>query len=162
MIWGVSLMIASWTWSPHTRKPNRWSVHHRCLTTSCCSSFRQTPTSCKTCVHRWQHQVASFIGSNLLPSKWSRDVSSMTSHEPGFKSDRACLGHTRPSCTGSWTSCTKLTSIGSNIASGMAAATTAAHLTTDCREETDDKGRHPSTWWFHSILDFESVSVSKI
>jgi hypothetical protein len=37
----------------HTRKPNRWSVHLRCLTNSCCSPIRQPPTSCKTYVYGW-------------------------------------------------------------------------------------------------------------
>ena len=50
----------------------------------------------------------------------------------------------RPSCTGSWTYGTAITSIGSSIASGMAAATPAAYPTTDWRDETESWGRHPS------------------
>ena len=127
----------------HTRKPNRWWVPQRCLTTSCCSSFRQPSSSCKTCVNGWQRQVASFKRSNRLISKWSRDFSSMASHEPGFKSNILCLGHAKPSWTGSWTSCINLTSIGSTIASGMVAATTAAHPRTG------------GFIRFHSTLNFE-------
>ena len=106
-------------------------------------------------VYGWQRQATSFKGSNSLPSKWSCDCSYMASHEPGFESDRACLGLSRPSCTGIWTSCTELTSIGSSMASGMAVATTAGHPTTDWRDETEGWERHPSTWWVHSILNFE-------
>lgn len=122
----------------HTRKSNRWSVHLRCLANSCCSPIRQPPTSWKTYVYRWQSQAASFKGSNWLPSKWNLDFFSMVSHEPRFESDRACLGHARLSCTGSWTSCTKLTTIGSSISSGMVATSTAAHPTTDWRDEMED------------------------
>ena len=89
----------------------------------------------------------------------------MANHQPGFESDRACLGHARPSSTGSWTYCTKLTSVGSSsIAPGWAAATKAAHPTTDVRDETEAGGRPPSTWWFHLLLNFEpwmSLSDSK-
>jgi hypothetical protein len=60
----------------------------------------------------------------------------MASHDPRFESDRACLGHDRPSCTGWCTSCTKLTTVGSSIASEMAAAATAAHPMADWRVET--------------------------
>jgi hypothetical protein len=44
-----------------------------------------------------------------------RTCSPFGDHQRWFESDRACLGHNRPSCTGSWLSCTKLTSIGSSI-----------------------------------------------
>ena len=67
--------------------------------------------SCKTCVYGWQHQAASLKGSNRLSSKWSLDISSMASHDPGLESNRACLGHARPSCTGSWTSYTKFSQL---------------------------------------------------
>ena len=56
----------------------------------------------------------------------------MASHESGFESYRSCLGHGRPSCTGSLTPCTS----GSSIASGMAAVTIAAYPMTDWRDET--------------------------
>ena len=128
----------------HTRKPNTWSVHQRCLTTSC-SPFRQSPTSC---VYGWQRQAASFKGSNRLPSKWSRDFSSIASHEPGFESDIACLGHARLLGTGSWASFTNLTSIGSIIASGMATATTAAYPTTDWRVEVINQARGGNTQYW--------------
>jgi hypothetical protein len=82
----------------HTRKPNRWSVHQRCLVTSCSSPFLQPPTSCNTSIYEWQCQAASFKGSNCLPSTWSRDFSFMASHELGFQSDEVCLWHARPSC----------------------------------------------------------------
>jgi hypothetical protein len=49
----------------------------------------------------------------------------------------------------------------------MVAASTAAHPTTDWRDETEDRARHPSTWWLHLILNFEpwirmSLSDSKL
>ena len=163
VMYGVYLSWLQVGLGHHTRKPNRWSVHQRCLTTSCWSPFRQPPTSYQIWVYWWQHHAASFKGSNRLPSKCSRNFSPITSHEPGSESDRACLGHARPSCTGSWTSYTKLTSIGSSIASRMAVATTAAHSTTG--GETEGWGRHPSTWWFHSILNFEpwmSIDVFQV
>jgi hypothetical protein len=136
-------------------------ISTRCLTTSCCFPFRQPPTSSKTCVYGWQCQAASFKGSNHLPSKWSRDVPSMASHELEFESDKACLRHARPSCTGSCTSCTKLTLIGSSIASGIAAATTAAHLMTDWRDETG--GLQPSCKHVVVSLDTElwTMDVAK-
>ena len=83
--------------SHHTRQPNWWSVHQRRLATSCCPPFRQPPTSYKACVYRWQRQASSFKSCNRLPPKWSRDFCSLASHEPGFESHRAYLGHIRPS-----------------------------------------------------------------
>ena len=41
----------------------------RCLTASCCSPFRQPLTSCNIWIYGYQHQAASFKGSNSLPSK---------------------------------------------------------------------------------------------
>ena len=35
----------------HTRKPNRLSVHQRCLVTSCSAPFLQPPTSCNACIY---------------------------------------------------------------------------------------------------------------
>ena len=49
---------------------------------------------------------------------------------------RAYLGHVRPSYTGSGTSCAKHSSAGSSIASGMAAAITTGHPTSNWRDET--------------------------
>ena len=49
---------------------------------------------------------------------------------------RAYLGHVRPSYTGSGTSCAKHSSVGSSIASGMAAAITTGHPTSNWRDET--------------------------
>jgi hypothetical protein len=46
---------------------------------------------------------------------------------PGFEYHRAYLGHVRPSYTCSGTSCAKHSSVGSSIASGMAAAITTGH-----------------------------------
>ena len=71
-----------------------------------------------------------------LSPKRSRDFCSLSSHEPGFESHRAYLGHVRPSYTGSGTSCAKLSSVGSSIASGMAAAITTGHPTSNWRDET--------------------------
>jgi hypothetical protein len=53
----------------------------------------------------------------------------------GLESRRACLGHVRLSYTGSGTSCAKLSSVGSNIASGMAAVITTGHPTSNWRVE---------------------------
>ena len=105
------------------------------------------------CIYGWQRQAASLKCSDRLPSKWSHELSSMTSHEPGFESDEACLWHARLSCTGSWTSCTTLTS-------GIATATTAVHPTTNWRDNMEGWGRHPSTWRLHPILNFEPLSLS--
>ena len=46
------------------------------------------------------------------------------------------LGHVRPSYTGSRTSSAKHSSVGSSIASGMAAAITTGHPTSNWRDET--------------------------
>jgi hypothetical protein len=83
------------------------------------------------------------------------DFCSLASHEPGFESHRAYLGHVRPSYTGSATSCAKHSSVGSSIASGMAAAITTGHLTSNWRDETQGWGRHQSTWGLHPVLKFE-------
>jgi hypothetical protein len=91
---------------------------------------------------------ASRKGSNCLPSKWSRHLSSMASHEPEFESGRV-LEHARSSCTCSWTSYTNLTSIGSSIAS-------TSYPTTDCRDDMVGWGRNPSTWWCHSIVQLNT------
>ena len=63
------------------------------------------------------------------------EACSLASHEPGFESHRAYLGHVRPSYTGSGTSCAKHLSVGSSIASGMAAA-----ITTGLRPSTKHVG----------------------
>jgi hypothetical protein len=72
----------------------------------------------------------------------------LASHEPGFESHRAYLGHLRSSYTGSRTSCAKHSSVGSSIASGMAAAITTGHPTSNWRDGTQGWGRHPSTWGY--------------
>ena len=59
-------------------------------------------------------QASSFKSSNRLPPKRSRDFCSLASHDPGFESHRAYLGHVRPSYTGSGTSCVKHSSVGSS------------------------------------------------
>ena len=138
----------------HTRQPNWWSVHQRRFATSCCPPFRQPPTSYKACVYGWQRQASSFKSSNRLPPKRSRDFRSLASHEPWFESHIAYLGHVRPLYTDSGASCAKLSSVGSSIASGMAAAIT-RHPTSNWRDETQGWGRHPSTWGLHPVLHFE-------
>jgi hypothetical protein len=105
------------------------------------------------CIYGWQRQAASLNGSDRLPSKWSHELFSITSHEPGFESDEACLRHARLSCIGSWTPCAKLTS-------GIATATTAVHPTTNWRDNTEGWGLHPSTWRLHPILNFEPLALS--
>jgi hypothetical protein len=77
------------------------AIPHGRLATSCWPTFRQPPISYKACVYGWQRQASSFKSSNRLPPKRSRDFCSMASHEPGFESHRAYLGHVRPSYTGS-------------------------------------------------------------
>ena len=59
---------------------------------------------------------------------------------------RAYLGHVKPSYTCSGTSCAKHLSVGSSIASGMAAAITTGHPTSKWRDET---------WGLHPVLNFE-------
>jgi hypothetical protein len=117
--------------------------------------FRQPPTSYKTCVYGWTRQASSFKSNNRLPPKRSRDFCSLASHEPGFESHRAYLVHVRPSNTSSGTSCANHSSVGSSIASGMAAAITTGHPTTNWRDETQGWGRHPNTWGLHPLLNFE-------
>jgi hypothetical protein len=129
-------------------------VHQRRLATSCLP-FRQPPISYKACVYGWQRQASSFKNSNRLPPKRSRDFCSLASHEPRFESHKAYLGHVRLSYTGSGTSCAKHSSVGSNIASGMAAAITTGHPTSNWRDEMQGWGRHPSTWGLHPVLNFE-------
>jgi transposase len=141
---GVYLSWLQARFSHHTRQPNWWSVHQRHLATSCCPPFRQPPTSYKACVYGWQWQASLFKSSNHLPPKRSRDFCSLASHEPGFESHRAYLGHVRPSYTGSGTSCAKYLLVGSNIASGMAAAITTGHSTSNWRDEMQGWGHHPS------------------
>ena len=105
------------------------------------------------CIYGGQRQAASLKSSERQPSKWSHAFSSMASHEPEFESDEARFWHARLSCTGSWTSCTKLTS-------RIATATTTVHPTTNWRDNTEDWGLHPSTWRLQPILNFEPLSLS--
>ena len=111
------------------------------------SPIRQPPSSYKACVYGWQRQASSFKSSNR------RDFCSLASQEPGFESNRAYLGHVRPSYTGSGTSCAKHSSVGSSIASGMAAAITTGHPTSNWRDEMQGWGRHPSI----SVISWQSV-----
>jgi hypothetical protein len=113
---GVYLSWLQAGFSHHTRQPNWWSVHQRCLASSCCPPFRQPPTSYKACVYGLQRQASWFKSSNRLPPKRSRDFCSLANHKPGFESDRAYLGHVRPSYTCSRTSRAKISSVRSNIA----------------------------------------------
>jgi hypothetical protein len=79
----------------------------------------------------------------------------LASHRAGFETHIAYLGHVRPSYTGSGTSYAAHSSVGSNIASGMAVAITTGHPTFNCRDETQGWDRHPSTWGLHPVLNFE-------
>ena len=97
--------------------------------------------------------ASSFKSSNRLSPKRSHDFCSLASHEPGFDSHRAYLGHVRPSYTGSGTSCAKHSSVGSSIPSGMAAAITTGYPTSNWRDEMKGWGRHPSTWGLHPVLN---------
>jgi hypothetical protein len=103
---------------------------------------------------------AGLKSSKCLPPKWSLDLCSLASPEPGFESHTAYLGHVRPSCTGSGTSCAKHSSVGSSIASGMAAAITTGHSTSNWRDETQGWGRHSSTWGLHPVLNVEQLMSS--
>jgi hypothetical protein len=115
----------------------------------------QPPTSYKPCVYGWQRQASSFKSSNRLHPERSRDFCSLANHAPGFESHIAYLGHVRPSYIGSGTSCAKHSSVGSSIASGIAAAITTGHPTSNWRDETQGWGRRPSTWGLHPVLNFE-------
>jgi hypothetical protein len=148
---GVYLSWLQAEFSHHTRQPNWWSVHQR----RCCPPFRQPLTSYNACVYGWQRKASSFKSSNRLPPKRSLDFCSFARHEPGFESHRIYLGHVRPSHTGSGTSCAKQSSVGSNIASEMAAAITTEHPTSNWRNEMQGWGRHPSTLGLHPVLKFE-------
>ena len=53
----------------------------------------------------------------------------------GFESDRAYLGHVRPSYTDAGISCAKQLSVGSSIASEMAVAITTGHPTFNWRDD---------------------------
>jgi hypothetical protein len=143
---GVYLSWLQAEFSHHTRQPNWWSVHQRRLATSCCPPFRQPPTSYKACVYGWQRQASSFKSSNRPPPKRSRDFCSLASHEPGFESHRACLGHVRPSYTCLGTSCAKHSLVGSSIASGMAEAITTGHPTSNWRNEIQARGGYTRYW----------------
>ena len=91
-------------------------------------------------VYGWHRQAASFKGSNSLPSKWSCDCSSMASHEPGFESDRECLGPVV-----NW----KLHCIENG-------GSYHSRASDDWLEGWDGGLRaSSSTWWVHSILNFE-------
>ena len=56
--------------------------------------------------------------------------------QPILLSHRAYLGHVRPSYAGPGTSCATHSSVGSSIASGMAAAITTGNMTSNWRDET--------------------------
>ena len=75
--------------------------------------------------------ASSFKSSNRLHPKRSRDFWSLASHE--LECHRAYFGHVRPSYTGSGTPCAKHSSVGSSIASEMAAAITTGHPTSKRR-----------------------------
>ena len=153
---GVYLSWLQAGFSHHTRQPKWWSVHQRRLATSC-PPFRQPPTS--------YNLRPVYMDDNVRPHRSravtaylqseARDFCSLASHKPGFESHRAYLGHVRPSYTCSGTSSAKHSSVGSSIASGMATAITTGHPTSNCRDETQDWGRHPSTWGLHPVLNFE-------
>jgi hypothetical protein len=161
MIWGVYLSWLQAGFSRHhltgdqVHKGNNKITELRLATSCCPGPFRQPPTSYKVCVYGWQLQASSFKSSNRLPPKWSRDFCSLASHEPGFESHRAYLGHVRPSYSCLGTSCAQHLSVGSSIASGMAAAITTGHPMSNWRDETQGWGRHPSTWGLHPVLNFE-------
>ena len=101
--------------------------------------FRQPPTSYKACAYGWQRQVSSFKSNNRLP--W-----------PAMSPDLNPIEHirdVRPSYTGSGTSCAKHSSVESSIASGMAAAITTGHPTSNWRDETQGWGVIQITWGLH-------------
>ena len=97
-------------------------------------------------------QASSFKSSNLLPPKRSRDFCSLASH-PGFECHGAYLGNVMPSYACSGTSCANHSSVGSRIASGMAAAITTGHPMSNWKDETQGLDRHPSTWGLQPLLN---------
>ena len=130
------------------------SVSPALNSTSCCPPFRQPPISYKTYAYGCHHQVSTFKSSDRLPPKRRRDFCSLASHEPGFESYRAYVGHVRPSYTGGGTSCAKH-SVGSSIVTGMAATITTVHSPFYWRDETHGCCHHQSTWGLHLVLNFE-------
>ena len=88
--------------------------------------FDNHPLATRRVYNGGQRQTSSFKSSNRLPPKRSRDLCSLASHEPGFESHRAYLGHVSPSYIGS---------VGSSIALRMTAAITTGHPTSNWRDE---------------------------
>ena len=86
--------------------------------------------------HVYMDDNASPRRARAVTAYLQSDFCSLASHEPGFESHRAYFGHARPSYTGSGTSCAKHSSVEISIASGMAAAITTGHPTSNWRDET--------------------------
>ena len=83
-----------------------------------------------------------YLDDNARPHRSRRAVTAYLQSEAvnsvffGFESHRAYLGHVRPSYACSGISCAKHSSVGSSIASEMAAAITTEHPTSNWRDET--------------------------
>ena len=108
--------------------------------------------------HFNNHPLATrtvYMDDNARPPR-SREVTaylqseavtfSLASHEPGFESHRAYLGHVRPSYTCSGTSCAKHYSVGSSIASGMAAAITTGWMRRRVEAVIQARGCYTRYW----------------
>ena len=101
------------------------------------------------------------MDDNARPHRWRALTANLQSEAMNFfplpvmNPDLNSMKHASDTlgCTGSWTSCTKLTS-------GIATATTAVHPTTNWKDNTDGWGLHPSTWRVHPILNVEPLSLS--
>jgi hypothetical protein len=121
----------------HPLATRHLGIHHKEQLAGC-SLGNTDPSKCIN-----DHTLRSdteFCRTSLLKlSEQSRDWCSLASHEPGFVSDRAYLGHVRPSYTCSRTFYAKHWSVGSSIALGMAAAITTGHPTCNWRDETQGR-----------------------
>jgi hypothetical protein len=136
-----------------------WEVFHivgLCVfSTSCYPPFRQPPTCYMACVYGWQHRPhRARAVSAYLQSEAVRSVHCPTMNPDLNSIEHNYLGNVRPLHTGSGTTCAKHSSVGSNIASEMAAAITTGHLASNWRDETQGWCRHPSTWGLHWVLNF--------
>ena len=138
---GVYLSWLQVGFSHHTRQPNWWSVHQRPVVVP----------------HFDNHPLATrsvYMNDNARPHRSRAATAYLQSeavtsvHWPAMSTDLNPIEHIWDMYTGSRTSCAKHSSVGSNIASGMAAAITTGHPTSNWRDETQGWGRHPNLWGY--------------
>jgi transposase len=145
---GVYLSWLQAGFSHHTRQPNWWSVHQR----------RLAPV---VVPHFDNHSLATrpvYMDDNARPHR-SRAVTAYLQSEtvtsvpwPAMSPDLNPIVHI-------WDMLGRRIYAREppvqNIVSGMAAAITTGHPTSNWRDETQDWCRHPSTWRLHPVLNFE-------